>query len=145
MAFEVRPTLSEFGPRKEKPRIGAFTDDDWRKIFTLAREHGFDRTGEYEDLVFPEQGESRELPLVTSQELAVALSEVLREETSPHGETKGRAWVYAPERGWERVPMIRVGPSDRPELQVGWAQVRQLGELAESGPITIVRMEEPVG
>lgn len=145
MAFEVRPALSELGPGEEKPRIGAFTDDDWRKIFTLAREHGFDRAGEYEDLVFPKQGESRELPLVASQELAVALSEVLRKETSPHGETEGQAWVYAPERGWERIPMIRVGPPDRSELQVGWAQVRQLGELAEGGSITIARVEEPVG
>lgn len=145
MAFEVRPALSEFGARKEEPRIGAFTDHDWRKILTLAREHGFDRTGEYEDLVFPEQGESRELPLIASQELAVALSEVLREETSAQGETEGRAWVYAPGRGWERVPMIRVGPPDRPEVQVGWAQVRQLGELAEGGSITIARVEEPVG
>lgn len=145
MAFEVRPTLSEFGPGREKPRIGAFTDDDWHKILTLAREHGFDRAGEYEDLVFPEQGELRELPLIASQELAVALSEVLREETSPQGETEGQVWVYAPERGWERVPMIPVGPPDRPELHVGWAQVRQLGELAEGGSIAIARVEEPVG
>ena len=145
MALKVRPVLSEFGAGKEDPRTGTFTDDDWRKILTLAREHGFDRAGEYKDLVFPEQGESRRLPLIASQDLAVALSEVLREETSPQGETDVRAWVYAPERGWERVPMIRVGPPDRPEVQVGWAQVRQLGELAESGSITIARVEEPVG
>lgn len=145
MAFEVRSALSEFGAGKEKLRIGAFTDDDWRRILALAREHGFDRAGEYEDLVFPEQEESRELPLVASQELAIALSEVLRKETSPQGETEEGAWVYAPERGWERVPMIRVGPSDKPEVQVGWAQVRQLGELAEGGSIAIARVNEPVG
>lgn len=44
-------------------------------------------------------------------------------------------------RGWERVPMIRVEAPDRPEVQVGWAQVRQLGELAEGGSITIARVE----
>lgn len=146
MAFKVRPALSEFGAGKEDPRTGAFTDDDWYKILTLAREHGFDRAGEYEDLVFPEQGEARKLPLIASQELAVALSEVLREETAPRGETEVQAWVYAPQRrGWERVAMIGVGPPDRPEAQVGWAQVRQLGELAESGSIIIARVEEPVG
>jgi hypothetical protein len=145
LAFVVRPALSEVGAGKENPRTSAFTDDDWRKILTLAREHGFDRAGEYEDLMFPEQGESRRLPLIASQDLAIALSEVLRKETSPQGETEVRAWVYAPERGWERVPMIGVGQPDRPEVQVGWAQVRQLGELAESGSITVARVEEPLG
>jgi hypothetical protein len=141
LALKVRPVVPDLGAGKEDPRTGAFTDDDWRKILTLAREYGFDRAGEYGEFVFPEQGESRKLPLIASQDLAVALSE----ETSPQGETEIQAWVYAPERGWERVPMIRVGPPDRPEVQVGWAQVRQLGELAESGSIIIARVEEPVG
>jgi hypothetical protein len=146
LAFEVRFALSEFDVvGEERPRAGAFTDEDWHKILTLAKEHGFDREGDYEKLLFPEKGESRELPLVASQELAVALSELLREETSPEGETKGQALVYDPEHGWRWEPVIRVGPSDRPELHVGWTQVRQLGELVESGPITIARVDEPAG
>ena len=109
MAFEVRSALSEFGPGEEKPRIGAFTDDDWRKIFTLAREHGFDPRRGVRRSGVPQAGESRELSLVASQELAVALSEVLRKETSPNGETEGRAWVYAPERGHEIPVHTRCG------------------------------------
>ena len=35
--------------------------------------------------------------------------------------------------------------SDMPEHHVGWTQVRQLGNLAESGPITIARVDEPAG
>jgi hypothetical protein len=143
LAFEVRHALSEFDVGEERPRAGAFTGEDWRKILTLAKEHGFDRAGDYEDLLFPEEGESRELTLIASQELALALSELLREETSSPGEIEGQAWVYDPERGWQREPVIRVGPPDRPELHVGWTQVRQLGKLAESGPITIARMDEP--
>jgi hypothetical protein len=142
LAFEVRPALSELEPGEERPPAGAFTDEDWRKMLTLAGEHGFDRAGEYEELLYPGEGESRELTLVAAQELAVALSELLREETSPRGETKDSAWIYAPDRGWQRMPVIRVGP---PDLQVGWMQVRQLGKLAESGPICVARVEEPTG
>jgi hypothetical protein len=143
LAFEVRPALSEFESGEKVPRMGAFTDEDWHKILTLAKGHGFDRAGDYEEMLFPGEGESRELPLVASQELAIALSELLREETSPEGEIEGQAWVYDPERDWEREPVIRVGPPERPELHVGWTQVRRLGNLAESGHITIARVDEP--
>jgi hypothetical protein len=36
LAFEVRPALSEFDVGEESPRAGAFTDEDWHKILTLA-------------------------------------------------------------------------------------------------------------
>ncbi|TCJ16417.1 hypothetical protein E0L93_09830 [Rubrobacter taiwanensis] len=139
MAFEVRAAIPPASPSTAELRIGVFTDADWRKLLALAREHGFDPRGEYEDLLQPERGETRELPLVAAQELAVALSEALREETSPRAEDD-EGWVYDPERGWHRETMIRVGP---PGLQVGWAHVRQLGQLAETGPVTIARADEP--
>ena len=43
MAFEVRPALSEFEPGEKVPRAGAITDEDWHKILTLAKGHGFGR------------------------------------------------------------------------------------------------------
>lgn len=151
MAFEVtsEAPVGVFG--HEKHLIGAFTDGDWGRLLALARTHGFDPEREYEDALRPAPGEASELRLA-AQELAVALSETLREETPSaevsvpeEDETQNMSWVYDPERGWEHSPVILVGPQDRPDLQVGWVHARQLGELAETGPITISRAEEPGG
>ncbi len=67
MAFEVRPAILSTVAGGERPGAGAFTDDDWRRLLALARRHGFDPRGEYEDLLYPEWGETRELPLVSAQ------------------------------------------------------------------------------
>ncbi len=124
MPFEIRPAnpVDDF---VEDPRVSVFSGDEWRRLLALARRHGFDPSDEYKDALAPESGENRELGLAATQELAVALSEALREETAPGGEGDDG---------------IRVGPPDEPGLQVDWARVRSLGELSESGPVTITHL-----
>lgn len=122
-------------PTGEDPRTSVLSDDDWRRVLALARRHGFDPRGEYEGLLFPESGESGALGIAATQELAVALSEALREETAPGGEGTGEASDDATDEGG-----IRVGPPGEPGLQVEWATVRGVGEAAESGSVTIFRL-----
>jgi hypothetical protein len=119
-------------PSGEDPRTSVLSDDDWRRVLALARRHGFDPRGEYDGLLFPEPGESGTLGIAAAQELAVALSEALREETAPDGEGTGEASGDATDEGG-----IRVGPPGEPSLQVEWATVRGVGEVAESGSVTI--------
>ncbi len=119
-------------PTGEDPRTSVLSDDDWRRVLALARRHGFDPRSEYEGLLFPESGESGVLGIAATQELAVALSEALREETAPGGEGTGEASDDATDEGG-----IRVGPPGEPGLQVEWATVRGVGEAAESGSVTI--------
>jgi hypothetical protein len=119
----------------EDPRTNVLSDDDWRRVLALARRHGFDPRGEYDGLLFPEADESGTLGIAAAQELAVALSEALREETAPGGEGTGEAPGDATDEGG-----IRVGPPDEPSLQVEWATVRGVGEVAESGSVTISRL-----
>jgi hypothetical protein len=122
-------------PSGEDPRTSVLSDDDWRRVLALARRHGFDPRGEYDGLLFPEPGESGALGIAAAQELAVALSEALREETAPGGEGTGEASGDATGEGG-----IRVGPPGEPSLQVEWATVRGVGEVAESGLVTISRL-----
>lgn len=150
MAFEVSSTGSvRTGNGIEKPLVGAFTDRDWNGLITLARVHGFDPSRQYDEALQPDESEVGELGLAATQELAVALSEALREDTAslggdePEDDTVQLGWVYDPDHGWGRASMIRVGPPGKPDLQVGWVHVRQLGELAESGPVQISRAPEP--
>ena len=123
MPFEVRPA-NPVNASRDDPRVSVFSGDEWRRLLALARRHGFDPDGEYAGALGPEPGENSELGLAAAQELAVALSEALRQETAPGGEgTSG----------------IRVGPPDEPGLQVDWARVRSLGELSEAGPMMVIR------
>ena len=124
MPYEVRPA-DPISPTGEDPRASVLSDDDWRRVLALARRHGFDPGGEYDPLLHPEPGASGALGIAAAQELAVALSEALREETAPAGEGEGG---------------IRVGPADEPGLQVDWATVRGVGEVAESGSVTVSRL-----
>ncbi len=126
MPFEVRPTDPANLSGQEDPRAIVLPDDDWRRVLVLARRHGFDPRGEYEGLLNPDPGESGALGIAAAQELAVALSEVLREETAPRGEGTASG--------------IRVGPPDEPGLQVEWATARSVGEVAESGSMTVTRL-----
>ena len=123
MSFEVRPA-NPVDVLGEDPRASVFSDDEWRRLLALARRHGFDVSGAYEDALNPEPGEEGVLGLAAAQELAVALSEALREETDPEG---GGA------------SGIRVGPPDEPGLQIEWSRARSLGSLAESGPVMVYR------
>ena len=125
MPFEVRPS-DPLSPSGEDPRVSVLSDDEWRKVLALARRHGFDLRGDYDALLNPGPGESGALEIAAAQELAVALSEALREETAPRGEGTAGG--------------IRVGPSDEPGLQVDWATVRSVGEVAESGSVTVTRL-----
>ncbi len=147
LAFEVKSETETGVPGQERLLSGAFTDEDWERLLSLARAHGFDPERNYEDILRPAPGERSELHIAATQELAVALSETLREEVAfaPEGDEEEEltSWVYDPERGWKQSPVIRIGPRESPDLQVGWVHVRQLGELAESGPISISRTEEP--
>jgi len=122
-------------PSGEDPRTSVLSDDDWHRVHALARRHGFDPRGDYEGLLFPEPGESGTLGIAAAQELAVALSEALREETASGGEGTGEASGDATDEGG-----IRVGPLGDPSLQVEWATVRGVGEVAESGSVTISRL-----
>ena len=122
-------------PSGEDPRTSVLSDDDWHRVHALARRHGFDPRGDYDGLLFPEPGESGTLGIAAAQELAVALSEALREETAPGGEGTGEASSDATDEGG-----IRVGPLGDPSLQVEWATVRGVGEVAESGSVTISRL-----
>lgn len=126
MPFEIKPT-DPAGPG-QTPRASVLSDDDWGRVLTLARRHGFDPGGEYEDLLNLEPGESGDLGIAASQDLAVALSEALREETT------------APGARGEDEPGIRVGPSGEPGMQVDWAKVRHVGEISESGSMTVTRL-----
>ena len=126
MPFEIKPAdPPEF---VEDPRVSVLPDDDWAGVLALARRHGFDPEGEYEGLLYPESGESGTLGIAASQALAVALSEALREETA------------ARENGEEGETDISVGPADEPELRVDWAKARGIGEIAESGTLTVTRL-----
>lgn len=125
MPFEVKTTADPTALFAQDPRATVLSDDEWRRVLALARRHGFDPRGEYDDALLPEPRASGELAIAAAQELAVALSEALREETAPGGEgTTG----------------IRVGPPDEPGLQVDWATVRGVGEIAESGSVTVTRL-----
>ncbi len=127
LPFEIRPAnLVEISG--DDPRVSVFSDDEWQRLLALARRHGFDPAEEYTDALIPGPEEEGVLGLAAAQELAIALSEALRRETSPGGEGE---------------PGIRVGPPDEPGLQVDWARARSLGELSESGPVTVTRLPEP--
>ncbi len=150
MAFEVRPADPSTIASGENPPMGAFTEGDWRGIIRLAQEHGFDPHNQYGHLMYPERGEVHDLDIAASQELAVALSEVLKKEVAPYSEaqlegneSEKKSWVYTPEYGWKYVPVIPVSLHNTPELYVGWVHVRQLGELAENGPMKITRIDDP--
>lgn len=127
MPFEIRPAREAAGTAGD-PRVSVLSDDDWRKVLALARRHGFDPEGEYEGSLHPEPGERGALGIAAAQELAVALTDALREETAPQGE--------------EAVGGIRVGPPDEPGLQVDWATARGVGEAAESGSVEITHLPE---
>ena len=126
MPFEIRST--DPAVPGETPRASVLSDDDWGRVLALARRHGFDPRGEYESLLNLQPGESGDLAIAASQELAVALSEALREETT------------APGARGEDEPGIRVGPPDEPGMQVDWAKARNVGEISESGPMTVTRL-----
>ena len=126
MPFEIKPT--DPADTGEVPRASVLSDDDWGRVLALARRHGFDGRGEYEDLLHPAPGESGDLAIAASQELAVALSEALREES------------IAPGARGEGEPGIRVGPPEEPGMQVDWAKARNVGEISESGPMTVTRL-----
>lgn len=126
MPFEIKPT-DPTGPG-EAPRASVLSDDDWSRVLFLARRHGFDPQGEYESLLNLQPGESGELEIAASQELAVALSEALREETT------------APQSRGEQETGIRVGPPDEPGMQVDWAKARNVGEISEFGSMTVTRL-----
>lgn len=148
LAFEVRSKTAVPGASgQQRPLVGAFTDGDWERLLALAREYGFDPDLEYEDVLRPAPGETGELQIAAAQELAVALSEALRKETPAAGDTgeekENTSWVYAPDLGWEQSPVLWIGASRKPEMQVGWVHARQLGELAETGPVKISRADEP--
>ena len=128
MPYQVRPN-DPLSPSGEDPRVSVLSDDEWRRVLALARRHGFDPRNEYAGPLNPEPGESGTLGIAAAQELAVALSEALREETAPRGE--------------EKAGGIRVGPSDEPDLQVDWATARSVGEAAESGSVEITRLPDP--
>ena len=126
MPFEIKPTNpTETG---DDPRASVLSDDDWGRVLALARRHGFDPHGEYESLLNLQPGESGDLDIAASQELAVALSEALREETTARGAQD------------EDEPGIRVGPPDEPGMQVEWATARNVGEISESGSLTVTRL-----
>ena len=125
MPFEIKPTHPE-GPG-EAPRVSVLSDEDWGRVLALARRHGFDPHGEYEGLPNLEPGESVDLGIAASQNLAVALSEALREETAARGDG-------------DDEPGILVGPSDEPEMQVDWAKARAVGEISEFGSMTVTRL-----
>lgn len=124
MPFEIKPANVPEVPGQD-PRVSVLPDDDWRRVISLARRHGFDPRIEYEDALFPNPGEDSTLAIAATQELAVALSEALRHETAPGGEGESG---------------IRVGPPDQPDLQVEWATARGVGEAAESGQVTVTRL-----
>ncbi|PLS86895.1 MAG: hypothetical protein CYG60_04785 [Actinobacteria bacterium] len=126
MPFEIKPT-DPAGPGKA-PRASVLSDDDWGRVLTLARRHGFDPQGEYEGLLNLQPGESGDLDIAASQEMAVALSEALREETTAPGARE------------EDEPGIRVGPPDEPAMQVDWAKARNVGEISEFGSMTVTRL-----
>ena len=126
MPFEIKPTNPT--GTGDDPRTSVLSDDDWGRVLALARRHGFDQNGEYESLLNLQPGESGDLDIAASQELAVALSEALREETT------------APGAQDEDEPGILVGPPDEPGMQVDWAKVRNVGEISESGPMTVTRL-----
>ncbi|MDP9454246.1 MAG: hypothetical protein M3Q60_00325 [Actinomycetota bacterium] len=126
MSFEIKPT-DPAGPGKA-PRASVLSDDDWGRVLTLARRHGFDPQGEYEGLLNLQPGESGDLDIAASQEMAVALSEALREETTAPGARE------------EDEPGIRVGPPDEPAMQVDWAKARNVGEISEFGSMTVTRL-----
>ena len=127
MPFEVRP-VNPVDDTLGDPRVSVFSDDEWRRLLALARRHGFDPSDAYADALNPKPGEEGVLGLAAAQELAVALSQALREETDPEG---GGA------------SGIRVGPSDEPGLQVDWARARSLGSVAESGSVAISYLPGP--
>ena len=129
MPFEVRPN-DPLTPSGEDPRASVLSDDEWRRVLALARRHGFDPRNDYAGPLYPEPGEGGVLGIAAAQELAVALSEALREETAPHGEQQAAGG-------------IRVGPADDPDLQVDWATARTVGEIAEAGSVAITRLPEP--
>ncbi len=126
MPFEIKPT-DPAGPGKA-PRASVLSDEDWGRVLTLARRHGFDPQGEYEGLLNLQPGESGDLDIAASQEMAVALSEALREETTAPGARE------------EDEPGIRVGPPDEPAMQVDWAKARNVGEISEFGSMTVTRL-----
>lgn len=126
MPFEIKPTNPTGSG--DDPRASVLPDEDWAGVLAMARRHGFDPQSEYEGLMTPEPGESGTLEIAASQELAVALSEALREETA------------ARRTGGEDDAGISVGPDDEPGLQVDWAKARGVGEIAESGPLTVTRL-----
>ena len=119
MAFEIKPA----GAHEKDPRVVVVADGDWHKVLTLARRHGFDPRSEYEGNLLPEPGVKGVLEVAAAQALAVALSEALRQETEAGGEGG-----------------IRVGPPGEPEAQVEWATMRGVGEIAESGSLTVVHL-----
>lgn len=126
MPFEIKPT-NPAGPEQDpRLRVSVLSDEDWGRVLALARRHGFDPHGEYDTLLKLEPGESGELDIAASQELAVALIEALREETTAGGDRD--------------EPGIRVGPSDEPAMQVDWAKARNVGEISESGSMTVTRL-----
>lgn len=126
MPFEIKPTdPTDSG---ETPRVSVLSDEDWGKVLALARRHGFDPQGEYDSLLNLEPGESGDLAIAASQDLAVALSAALREETIDPGA-----------RG-DDEPGIRVGPPNEPGMQVEWATARNVGEISESGSMTVTRL-----
>ena len=125
MPFEVRPN-DPLTPAGEDPRASVLSDDEWRRVLALARRHGFDPRNDYAGPLYPEPGEGGVLGIAAAQELAVALSEALREETAPRGEVTAGG--------------IRVGPPDEPGLHVDWATVRSVGEVAESGSVTVTHL-----
>ena len=126
MPFEIKPTNPT--GTGDDPRASLLSDDDWGRVLALARRHGFDPQGEYESLLNLQPGESGDLDIAASQELAVALSEALREETTARGAQD------------EDEPGIRVGPPDEPGMQVEWATARNVGEISESGSLTVTRL-----
>jgi hypothetical protein len=126
LPFEIKPT-DPAGPG-EAPRASVLSDDDWGRLLALARRHGFDPQGEYEGLLNLQPGESGELEIAASQELAVALSKALREETT------------ASQARGEDETGIRVGPPDEPGMQVDWAKARSAGEISEFGSMTVTRL-----
>lgn len=133
MEIVVRTTDDAGRPGATGVMAGVFSAEDWERLLELAARHGFDPEGRHAADLSPEPGELRRLGLVGAQELAVALSEAMRRETSMDD---------APE-GSSEEPEILVGPPDQPELRVTWATARRLGELAETGAVEVYRAERP--
>lgn len=148
MAFEIR--FMDQGPvfGGADPVACRFADDEWWNLLSLAHECGFDSDEEYVSVMYPAEGEPRELDERLASGLYIGVNVILNQDTLPFATTwesdDGRLhfrWTSEPGYARDREPEDNRSPGASPDFSLDKDELRRLLDCLRKDPLLVAHTE----